>query len=502
MLRHSRSYRAHPGACSAIEDERGGSLTYDGLRALTGETQSLLAALGIGPHDTIAFVLDNGPHTAAMFIALLGYCRVAPISPKLKAAEIAFALGDLNVAAVITTPDFPEAVAAAKQCDAACIWLRRAGAAGYRLEAAAMNRRATVGGPPPGLDDVALLLHTSGTTARPKLVGLTHRNLSLSACAIAEVLQLTPEDRCLSLMPFFHIHGLVAGLLASLSAGAAVCCPPGFQATGFFSSLVSSQATWYTAVPAMHQAILARASRNAEALSSHRLRFIRSASSPLFPSVRSGLESAFGVPALNAYGMTEAAHQISSVRLPGDRRSSGAAMTVGYPSGPEVAVLGSDGALLTAGKTGEIVLRGPQVISAYLSPAGANESAFSGGWFRTGDEGFLSSEGELVLTGRLKEIINCAGEKVSPVEIDTALMSHPAVTQAVTFGVPCPIRGEKIYAAVVLSAEAGERELQSFMRDRLARFKVPEKILILDEIPKGPTGKMQRTSMSARLGVV
>lgn len=489
------------GSASAIEDEQGLGLTYDDLRLLGGQTHRLLADLGIGPDDTVAFLLRNGRDTAALFVGLVAHCRVAPINPGYTAAEIEFALRDLNAAALITTADAPEAVSAANQCGVGLIRLRPAHPAGYALEPAMPRAAGRPARGPAGPEDIALLLHTSGTTARPKLVGLTHRQLCLSSRGVAEVLRLTPEDRCLSFMPFFHIHGLVAGLLASLSAGACVCCPRGFQATNFFPGLRTSRATWYTAVPAMHQAILARAARNPDVLASHQLRFIRSSSSPLYAAVWKQLESVFGVPVLNAYGMTEAAHQITSVRLSGASRSPGARNTVGYASGPQVAVMGPDGALLPPGLTGEVVLRGDQIIRGYLSPASANESAFSNGWFRTGDEGVLSAEGELALTGRLKEMINCGGEKVAPAEVDEALMDHPAVRQALAFAVPCPRRGEKVYAAVVLSAEAGERELQSFLRERLARFKVPERIVFVEEIPKGPTGKLQRAGMAARLGL-
>lgn len=489
------------GSASAIEDEQGLGLTHDDLRLLGSRTHRLLAELGIGPDDTVAFVLRNGRDTAALFLGLVTHCRVAPINPGYTAAEIEFALRDLNAAALVTTADAAAAVSAANQCGVGLIRFSPAHPAGYVLEPAMPRSGARPARGAAGPDDIALLLHTSGTTARPKLVGLTHRQLCLSSCGVAEVLRLTPGDRCLSFMPFFHIHGLVAGLLASMSAGACVCSPRGFQATGFFSGLRSSRATWYTAVPAMHQAILARAPRNPDVLAGHKLRFIRSSSSPLYAAVWNQLESVFGVPVLNAYGMTEAAHQIASVRLSGPCRSPGVRNSVGFSSGPGMAIIGTDGALLPPGLTGEVVLRGGQIIRGYLSPASANESAFSNGWFRTGDEGVLSAEGELALTGRLKEMINSGGEKVAPAEIDEALMDHPAVCQALAFAVPCPTRGERVYAAVVLSAEAGERELQSFLRERLARFKVPERIMIVGDLPKGPTGKLQRAGMAARLGI-
>ncbi|HWR50895.1 MAG TPA: AMP-binding protein [Bryobacteraceae bacterium] len=488
--------RVGSGEATAIADHHGAGQTYDGLRVLCDRTRQLLADLGLTHQDTVAVVLGNGPETAALFVALVSCCRVAPINPGYKAGEIELLLRDLEAAALILEPGSGEAVAAAQRCAVGLIWFDREPLGGFTLRPNMPTRAPRASGTLPAADDIALLLHTSGTTARPKLVGLTHRNLWLSSKAVADTLRLTPDDRCLSIMPFFHIHGLVAGLLASLAAGATVCCPRGFQATSFFSWLSTSRATWYSAVPAMHQMILSRAPRNPEVLASHKLRLIRSSSSPLFAPVWQQLESAFNVPVLNSYGMTEAAHQIASVRLD---RGCPSRTSVGMSSGPEVAVMDADGALLPLRATGEIVLRGAQVISGYLSPASANQTAFSDGWFRTGDEGFLNPEGDLTLTGRLKDIINVGGEKIAPAEIDAALMDHPAVRQAVAFGVPCSARGEQVYAAVVLGADTDARSLQRFLSERLAGFKIPEKIIILDEIPKGPTGKIQRAGMSKRL---
>jgi len=334
---------------------------------------------------------------------------VTPLNPAYTVHEVTFALSDLGAAAVVASPDQAEAASAAARLGLPVIRLR-AGAGPvsgwYELESdipeSTAGRRE--GAPTP--DDIALLLHTSGTTSWPKLVPLTHRNLCLSA--VAETLRLVPGDWCLSVMPFFHIHGLVAGLLASLSAGACVLCPPGFQATSFLSWLQCSQATWYTAVPTMHQAILARARRHADALARHKLRVIRSSSSPLYPGVWEQIQTVFGVPVLNSYGMTEAGHQISSVRLDG---GSGSRTTVGLSSGPEIAIMDSHGRLLPPGETGEVVLRGAQITSGYLKPREANALAFQDNWFRTGDEGLLDSRGELVLTGRIKEVINSGGEK-------------------------------------------------------------------------------------------
>ncbi|HEV8150898.1 MAG TPA: AMP-binding protein, partial [Gemmatimonadales bacterium] len=349
-------------------------------------------------------------------------------------------------------------------------------------------------------DDSALVLHTSGTTSRPKLVALAHRNLCASAQNIRASLALTAADRGLVIMPLFHIHGLLAALLAPLAAGGEVCCTPGFNALKFFSWFAEVRPTWYTGVPTMHQAILMRAPKNAEALQEHRLRFIRSSSSALPPTVIAELERIFGVPVIEAYGMTEAAHQMASNPLPPGTRKPG---TVGPPAGPEMRIVDSRGNPLPPGVAGEIVIRGTNVMREYENNPKANAEAFYGGWFRTGDQGVMDTEGYVSITGRLKEIINRGGEKISPREVDEIIMEHPAVHQCVTFGMPHDLLGEEVAAAVVLrqGAEASDQELRRFVAERLADFKVPRKILILPEIPVGATGKLQRIGLAQKLGL-
>jgi acyl-CoA synthetase (AMP-forming)/AMP-acid ligase II len=487
----------------AIADEHRDGLTYRMLRDLMGDTHRFLTEIGIAPCDTLAISLRNGPETAALFLSLASYCRVAPLNPNYTSSEVEFALRDLNAVALVSTTRDSGAVEAARQLGIGLIWLDPAGnlcPGEYELETDFHKTGPASESSRPSPDDIALLLHTSGTTARPKLVPLTHRNLCLSARSVASVLQLTAQDRCLSVMPLFHIHGLVGGLLASISAGAGVCCPQGFQATSFFGWLDSSQATWYTAVPTMHQAILARARHNSDVLARHKLRLIRSSSSPLYPAIWEQLEATFGVPVLNAYGMTEAAHQIASVPLPGGSKFR---TTVGSAAGPQAAIMDDAGRLLPAGQIGEVVLRGEQIMSGYLQPEEANHSAFSSGWFRTGDEGFLDSDGVLTLTGRIKEMINSGGEKISPYEVEEALLLHPATAQAVAFAIPHPLLGEAVAAAVVLREDctASERELLQAAGQRLARHKVPRRLFLLDAIPQGATGKLQRIGLAARLGV-
>jgi acyl-CoA synthetase (AMP-forming)/AMP-acid ligase II len=301
-------------------------------------------------------------------------------------------------------------------------------------------------------------------------------------------------------MPLFHIHGLIAGVLAPLAAGSQVFCTPGFNALKFFGWMDEAKPTWYTAVPTMHQAIVARASKNAEVIARHPLRFVRSSSSSMPPQVIKEIEDVFKAPLIESYGMTEATHQMASNPLPPAVRKPG---SVGVAAGPEVAIMGEDGSLLAAGEIGEIVIRGPNVTAGYENNPKANADGFLNGWFRTGDQGTKDAEGYISLTGRLKEIINRGGEKVSPREVDEILMDHPAVAQVVCFGMPHPKLGEEVAAAVVLreGQTADERALQAFVAQRAADYKVPKKILFMDEIPKGATGKLQRIGLAAKLGL-
>jgi acyl-CoA synthetase (AMP-forming)/AMP-acid ligase II len=240
--------------------------------------------------------------------------------------------------------------------------------------------------------------------------------------------------------------------------------------------------------------------QNASVIAAHPLRFIRSSSSALPVPVIAELEAAFGAPVIEAYGMTEAAHQMASNPLPPARRKPG---TVGPSAGPEIAIMADDGTLLGAGATGEIVIRGDNVTSGYESNPKANAEAFVNGWFRTGDQGVLDAEGYVSITGRLKEIINRGGEKISPREIDEVLMEHPCVLQVVTFGIPHAKLGEEVGAVVVLreGMEATEQQLREFVAERVADFKVPRKLLFRDEIPKGATGKLQRIGLAQKLGL-
>jgi acyl-CoA synthetase (AMP-forming)/AMP-acid ligase II len=288
-------------------------------------------------------------------------------------------------------------------------------------------------------------------------------------------------------------------VLSSLGAGGAVICTPGFDALRFFRLLDEERPSWYTAVPTMHQTILTRADRNAEIIERAKLRFIRSSSASLPGPVMEQLEAVFGCPLVESYGMTEASHQMASNPLAGPRKPG----SVGQAAGPEVAIMDDDGAILPQGEIGEVVIRGPNVTAGYEANPDANAKAFTHGWFRTGDQGAFDAEGYLTLTGRLKELINRGGEKVSPLEVDGVLSAHPAVAQALTFAMPHAKLGEEVAAAVVLreGAACTERELRDFVAQQLADFKVPRKVVFLPEIPKGATGKLMRIGLAEKLGL-
>ncbi len=480
----------------------GAPLTYRGLRALVADIASSLASQGIGPGDRVGIVLDNGPEMATAFLSIGSAATAAPLNPSYRADEFEFYLTDLRAKLlVVGAGKESPAVGVAQKLGVPIARLiahpeRGAGSFSLQYEGSPGTAQPVRAATP---DDIALVLHTSGTTSRPKIVPLAHKNISASAANIRNTLGLTAADRGLVIMPLFHIHGLIAALSAPLSAGGEVCCSPGFNALKFFSWVNEVNPTWYTGVPTMHQAILLRAPGNQEVVGSHRLRFIRSSSSPLPPTVISELERVFSVPVVEAYGMTEAAHQMASNPLRGARKPG----TVGPSGGPEIRIVDTTGATVPRGHTGEIVIKGPNVMTAYENNPTANADAFYDGWFRTGDQGTMDDDGYVAITGRLKEIINRGGEKISPREVDEIIMEHPAVHQCVTFAMPHDMLGEDVAAAIVLrqGTVATDKELRDFASARLAPYKVPRKILILTEIPVGATGKLQRIGLAQKLGL-
>ncbi|MBI3665754.1 MAG: AMP-binding protein, partial [Acidobacteria bacterium] len=341
---------------------------------------------------------------------------------------------------------------------------------------------------------VALVLHTSGTTSRPKRAPLTHANLTVSAKNIAETYKLAPSDVSLCVMPLFHVHGLVGSTLATFYSGGAVAVPPTFNALAFWPLVSAHRVTWYSAVPTIHQMLLARAKEGARPAGAEGLRFIRSCSSALAPAAMTALEARFGAPVIEAYGMTEAAHQMASNPLPPGERRPG---SVGRGTGVQIAILDEAGNALEPGRSGEVAIRGDNVISGYEDNPEANAACFTRGWFRTGDEGVLDAGGYLRLVSRIKELIVRGGEKIAPREIDEVLALHPAVAEVVCFGVPHKVYGEEVAAAVVLKGPAAEAELIAHCRAHLADFKCPKTIHLVKSIPRTASGKLQRRTVAA-----
>ncbi len=471
----------------------GPEVTYAQLQTQIETVTAALRAGGVQAGAPVAIVLPNNLEFLVAFLATTWARAVAaPLNPGYKVEEFRFYLEDAGAKAVIVSPGDHPAREAARQLHLP-IWecgldpngrvlVRRQG------EPATPNADRS----PPAAADVALFLHTSGTTSRPKGVPLTHGNLMTSIANIAATYQLTPKDRSLIVMPLFHVHGLIGATLSTLHTGGAVVVPAKFSAGTFWPTASKYSVTWYSAVPTIHQILLGRADQDNAPRGG--LRFIRSCSSALAPAVFHQLEERFGAPVLEAYGMTEASHQMASSPLPPGPRKPG---YVGMGTGVDIVIRDEQGKPLPAGKQGEVTIRGDNVMHGYLNNPEANATAFWDGYFRTGDQGILDEHGFLMLTGRLKELINRGGEKISPLEVDAVLLEHPAVAEAVSFAAPDAKYGEEVHAAVVLKGKATPAEIQAHCTKRLADFKVPKVIHVTDVVPRTATGKIQRRHVAA-----
>lgn len=468
----------------------GPTLSYERLLALVEQTATTLAGHGIGRGDRVAMAFPNGPEAIVLFLGAAGVATCCPLNPGYKEDEFRFYLEDTGARALLLPPGDGEAARRALPEGALVLEAAIDGSGELRMAAGPGSASATLS----EAGDVALVLHTSGTTSRPKRVPLRHRNLVASVDNIVRHYAVTPADRSFCVMPLFHVHGLVASALSTLATGGTVIAPRRFNPLGFWPLAAALRPTWFSASPTPHELILRRAG-GSRPRGTEGLRFVRSCSSSLSPAQMERMEECFGVPVLEAYGMTEASHQMASNPLPPAERRPG---TVGIGTGVEIGIMDKGGTLLLPGTAGEVVIRGPNVTDGYEANPAANEESFTAGWFRTGDQGVIDSEGYLTLAGRIKELINRGGEKIAPREVDEVLEAHPAVAEAVTFASPHPVWGEEVAAAVVLSGGATEKELQAFCRQHLADFKVPSKLFIVDAIPRTPTGKVQRRFVAER----
>jgi acyl-CoA synthetase (AMP-forming)/AMP-acid ligase II len=461
-----------------IVPETESRLSYGELRQQVLEMSAALRSAGLPPGGRVALALPNGLEAIVAFLAAAAAGAAAPLNPRYKFEEFCFYLEDTQ-ARLLVAPEQDSGEA------------RRA-AAQMGIPVMPPNVRGAHPAPPSaGPDDIALVLHTSGSTGRPKRVPLRHRNLAASAQTIARSYALSPGDVSLCLMPLFHVHGLMGSTVATLATGGTVVVPARFNALSFWRLVRDYGVTWYSAAPTLHQLILTRKTGGPATL-----RFVRSCSAALAPELMRKMEDYFQAPVLEAYGMTEASHQMASNPLPPAVRKPG---SVGVETGARISIRDETGAALPPGSPGEVCVAGPGVIREYENDPGATGRSFFGEWFRTGDQGILDDDGYLRLTGRLKELINRGGEKIAPREIDEVLLAHPAVAEAVCFGVPHATWGEEVEAAVELRAEATEAELVTFCRERLADFKRPKRIHIVKTMPRTASGKIQRLNVAAAL---
>jgi acyl-CoA synthetase (AMP-forming)/AMP-acid ligase II len=478
---------------AVILPEAGIRVSYQQFRDQIQEMANALASLGIKKGDRVATSLPNGLPAIVSFLAASVAGTAAPLNPGYREDEVNFYLEDTNAKVLLVPPDGQEAARKAAQARNVPTYSLEMDDKGYVRIAGAPHGKIAE---PPSPDDTALILHTSGSTGRPKRVPILHRNLAASVKNIVAHYNLTQDDVSMCVMPLFHVHGLVASTLSTLLSGGTVVVPNKFAPLSFWRTIRDTGATWYSAVPTIHNMLLARAG-NERPAGAEGLRFIRSCSAALPPEMMEQMERVFGAPVLEAYGMTEASHQMASNPQPPEARKPG---SVGRGTGLKIGIMDDNGNLLKTGERGEVTIQGPNVVSGYENNPEANAKSYTNGWFRTGDQGYLDEEGYLFLTGRIKELINRGGEKIGPREIDEVLLAHPAVAEAVCFGVPHPAWGEEVAAAVVFKEEskgtATEADVIKFCKERLADFKVPKKVYVTEQIPRTATGKIQRGAVA------
>jgi acyl-CoA synthetase (AMP-forming)/AMP-acid ligase II len=465
-------------------------VTYESLRQQVLAMADALASAGIRRGDRVAIALPNGLPAIVCFLAASIAGTAAPLNPAYPYEEFVFFLRDTDARLLICPPvgaEFARAAAADLKIPILSVSMTDKGVV-HLLDAPSGAKASE-----PTADDVALVLHTSGSTGRPKRVPLRHFNLAVSSANIANTYALSEADVSLCIMPLFHIHGLIASVMSTLVSGGTVVVPAKFNALSFWRTVRKYRVTWYSGVPTMHQLLLARTHQKPEEATS--LRFIRSCSAPLSAELIHKIEELFGVPFVEAYGMTEAAHQMSSNPLPPRHRKAG---SVGVATGIRISVMDKDGNHLGTNQRGEIVIQGASVFRGYENNPEANARALVQGWFRTGDEGLLDEDCYLHLTGRIKDIIIRGGENIAPHEVDEVLLRHPSVAAAVTFGCPHPTLGEVVGAAVVLhqAGSTSEAELVEHCRNFLAEYKCPSKIYLVESIPTTATGKIRRRAVA------
>ena len=481
-----------------LTSEKNEKLSYGEFKIFNEKISRQLAATNVKNSDRAAIVLPNGPLMASSFLSISSYMSAAPLNPSYKQEEFEFYLDDLKPKFLLVEPNSKSlAVISAKKLNIPVVEMKISNnqpLGTFELFGKETDYKN------PNNHDEALVLHTSGTTSRPKIVPLSNLNIFTSAVNISKSLKLTADDHCLNIMPLFHIHGLIAVLSASAKVGASVCASNGFNALKFLDLAETQNISWYSGVPTMHQAILLRAQKNSDKAKKLNLRFIRSSSASLPPAIFEQLNDIFQTPVIEAYGMTEATHQMASNPMPPAIQKPG---LVGMPAGPEICIMNDKNEKLLQGEIGEICIKGDNVTNGYENNPEANKQSFVNDWFRTGDEGFFDEDGYLKISGRLKEIINKGGEKISPLEVDNILMDFLPIDQALCFGYKDKMLGEDIAVAIKLKENKSctEDDIKSYANEKLAKFKIPKKIFIVEDIPKGATGKLQRIGLAKKFGL-
>jgi acyl-CoA synthetase (AMP-forming)/AMP-acid ligase II len=480
-----------------ILPESGLRITYQQLNDQVTAMADALASIGIQKGDRVATYCTNGLPVIVSFLAASIAGTAAPLNPGYREEEVNFYLEDTNAKVLLVLPEGGEAAKKAAAGRGVPVYTLVTDDKGIvRIENAPTGKKAT----PPTPEDFALILHTSGSTGRPKRVPIAHKNITASTKNIVAHYALSPKDVSLCVMPLFHVHGLVASTLSTFLSAGKVVVPNKFNPLSFWRTVRDNGATWYSAVPTIHNLLLSRAGETRPE-GAEQLRFIRSCSASLPPEMMAQMEKVFGAPVLEAYGMTEASHQMASNPHPPAARKPG---SVGRATGIKIGIMNDAGNLLPPDTQGEVVIQGPNVVAGYENNPEANAKSFTNGWFRTGDQGTLDAEGYLRLTGRIKELINRGGEKIGPREIDEVLLSHPAIAEAVCFGVPHPTWGEEVEAAVILKEEfkdsVKDADIMAFCKEKLAEFKRPKKLHITTTIPRTATGKIQRGVVAKAFG--
>ncbi len=509
----------------AIESPGRYPLTYSGLLQLVQQIAMSLVKLGITPESRIAVILPNSPEMAVVMLGVSSVAACVPLNPEYRKVEYERYFKELKIDLIIVEQGKKSAAkSAAIKCGIKAfefplsknpneVKFQKYLYPVFSNQPVSYNNHKPLAisdfsqeqfreevNISPGPGDAAVIMHTTGTTGKSKVVVLSHQNVLEAAANISISLELDSADRCLAMLPQFHIGGLVDLLLAPLYSGGSVVCTAGFEAPAFFSCVHEFQPTWFQAVPTMLYELLNYSRENESPLANNSLRFIRSVSSPLPPELMSEMESCFNLPIIEIYGMTEAGPLITSNPLPPGERKAG---SVGVPQGPEVRIIDSSGKPLPVNQLGEVAIRGTSVFKGYENDAAVPGEVFLDGWFRTGDLGYFDDDGYLFLQGRTKEMINRGGEKISPFDIDSAILKHPQVALAVSFPIPHRTLGEIVAALVVLKPDQAvtERELQDFLSRKLARFKIPQRLVFVESLPREATGKVKRMALAEKLGL-